>query len=352
MVAKIITTLDKTRSKNGFDDVPKLDTLGTTGENATNQQLTSKLFLQKKARRKGLTMALAGQLARVKNSPLNKSYVNSLFCSEVMLQDGNKLSSKHCKSRWCLVCNSIRTAKLIFGYKDILENMANPMFITLTLKSVKDEDLRKTIDKMQAVFRNIQHNVLRKKYKIRLDGIRKIECNYHENKETFNPHFHLVADAKPCEAILIKSLWLDSFDLETATPEAQDISNIDESKEEPIVELFKYFTKMITKGKFNPIASDVIFTAIRGKRVVQPFGKIRKLKVSEDIEELQSQDADFLEQKSEIWCYVQEVYDWVSSDGELLSEFKPSQKFLKLIDKINAREKKTYQRSQSYHSYG
>lgn len=335
MVTKIETIQDKTRSKSDLFGVPKLDTLGTTGENAYNQQDTKRFFLQKKARRKGITVALASQLCKVQGSVLNDGYKNTLFCSSVILQDGQTLESRHCKNRWCLVCNSIRIAKLIFGYRDVLETMANPKFITLTIQSVQAKDLRKTIDKMQKVFRGIQHDVLRKKYNIRLDGIRKIECNFSEQKQTFNPHFHLIVDCTPCEAILIKSIWLSSFDIATVNPKAQDITNIDKSKDQPVLELFKYFTKMITKGKkFNAMSNDVIFTAIRGKRIVQPFGNVRK--VSEEIEELEKQDADFLESRTEIWTYQKEVFDWVSADGELLSEFQPSKEFLNLIDKINA----------------
>ena len=97
-----------------------------------------KSVLLRRARAKFLSKALAKQLLKANpDSKLFKSYRATLSCSSVLQQNGKKLTTLYCKNRWCAVCNRIRTAKLIGGYSEQLEEFKEPYFVTLTKKTVK-----------------------------------------------------------------------------------------------------------------------------------------------------------------------------------------------------------------------
>lgn len=319
------STKQKTSSKESKHNLDKLAQLGKPCESKITDCQTK---FQKAARRKRLTHAVVTKLVAL-DSPLKKSYIRTAYCNDLILQEGIKVSRKYCNNRWCLVCNSIRTAKAINGYKNPLQDLGKIYFLTLTIKAVKQQDLAQTISKMYKAFRYIHHNVLRLNYGIRLKGLRKFECNYNEEEDTFNPHIHLVLSGKACELLLIKSLWLNYFPKETK-PAAQDIR---EANEDTLQEMFKYFTKIVVNSDFNAIASDIIFRAMKGKRVYQSLGIKR---VSEEVKRITSEDIDFQPKQVEIWKYQIDRYDWINSKGQAFCDYKPLKKYVRFIDKIES----------------
>ncbi len=121
-------------------------------------------------------------------------------------------------------------------------------------------------------------------------------------------------------------MWLKQH--KEADTKGQDISIANSNT---MVELCKYFTKIISKDNdYNPKALNTMFLAVKGKRTFQPIG-IKK-DVSEEVEEIQKQEADFVEYEKEIYGYDKETFDWVSGNGVLLSEYEPTKKELKFIN--------------------
>jgi plasmid rolling circle replication initiator protein Rep len=288
------------------------------------EQDKDKINLQKRARAKAFTHSYLFDLIDLK-SPLNKSYWNTYHCTKTILQEGKKISAKYCNNRWCLTCNRIRTAKLINGYVSSIESFEDPQFVTLTVPNVKARELRLAIDEMNNSLRGITKN-LRKTYDIRLKALRKYECTYNKRTNEYHPHFHLIVDGESVAKLLV-NLWLKKH--RTADRKGQDIRTADDTS---LIELCKYFTKIIAKDNdYNPKALDIMFRAVRGKRTFQPIG-IKK-DVSEDIDEIQSQEIEFKEPQDEIWGYESSAFDWVSSQGELLSEYKPTKTDLEVINK-------------------
>lgn len=318
----------QTNKKNSSSKKSKhyLDKLAQLGNPCESKFTEVQTKFQKASHRKRLTKAVVSKLAML-DSPLKKSYINSFYCNDVVLQEGKKATRKYCNNRWCLVCNSVRTAKAINGYQKPLLDLGEIYFLTLTIKSVKAKDLPATISKMYKAFRYIHHNILRLNYGLKLKGLRKFECNYNIIDDTFNPHIHLVLSGKPCELLLIKSLWLTYFPKETK-PQAQDIRKADE---DTLQEMFKYFTKIVVNSDFNPVATDVIFRSMKGKRVYQPFG-IKK--VSEEVENITAEEIDFQPEQIEVWVYQNKKFDWVNGRGQSFSGYKPNEDFKKLISKI------------------
>ncbi len=273
--------------------------------------------LKNRAKSKTITNALVRKLAGLE-SPLKKSYWNTYHCCENIKQIGKTLTSKYCNNRWCATCNRIRTAKLIQGYEPILLKIKDKYFVTLTVPNCSETELFETINKMLREFNKIKDLLRKKKYK--LYGIRKLEVTYNFEKNNYHPHFHLIIKGK-IESQLILNEWLKRFP--DARKIAQDIRMADEKS---IKELFKYFTKLVSKhsNKAYIYALDQIFQSMRGKRVFQPFG-IKKY-VSEDIEELQSSLFENLKDNVTDWQWHDDFFDWVDiNSGELLTNYNLSE---------------------------
>ena len=119
--------LNLTQSK----PTPLLDTLAQLSTKVLQRPLTkgsdeqkssAKLTLQKRAKSKAFTQSYLFDLIDLKSN-LNKSYWQTYHCAKVVLQEGDKITSRYCNQRWCLTCNRIRTAKMINGYKGELEKI-------------------------------------------------------------------------------------------------------------------------------------------------------------------------------------------------------------------------------------
>ena len=116
---------------------------------------------------------------------------------------------------------------------------------------------------------------------------------------------------------MILSLWLKQFP--QATQKAQDIREIDTTNDNSFIELFKYATKETTKdGKqYTGDVLHTIYEAIKGKRIYQTYGTIKKVKppVEASTEPMQ---LDYIKPQFEIWYYENNLIDWTTSTNELL----------------------------------
>jgi len=250
------------------------------------------------------------------NSPLKKSYWNTFHCSETLLQVGGKVTAKYCNNRWCLVCNRIRTAKMINQYMDQMQTLNDLHFVTLTIPNVDQRKLRQTIEKMQKDFRRILDKYRRRKQP--MDGLRKLECTFSKLRGDFHPHFHVVISGRN-EAINLLNDWIERNP--KARLQAQDIKMANEAS---LIELFKYFTKVVTKTgsesndeyAVNIKALDQMNQAFYRKRVFQGFGCVKSK--SEEVEKLQADDLG-VQFDGGVFEWVQDVSDWVSEYGEMMT---------------------------------
>ena len=323
MCTKVVNSANISNNKSNSVYLDTLAQLSTHLYNGLDDNtLRQKVLLQKRARSKAFTNSFIFDLIDL-NTNLQKAYWSSYHCASIVLQDGKKISSRYCNQRWCLTCNRIRTAKMINGYKEPLAELKEPQFVTLTIPNIKAKYLKSTIEDMNTSLKAIRKN-LKKTYNIELKGLRKYECTYNKKENSYHPHFHLILESKEASTKLI-DLWLNKYP--KASRKAQDLRP---ANEESIIELCKYFTKVISKDNdYNPKALDIMFRAAKGKRTFQPIG-IKKT-VSEDIEEIQAQEIDFKEPQVEIWQYERKYFDWVSSQGETLTEYKPTKEDYKVI---------------------
>lgn len=284
---------------------PPLDTLAQLTYFSTAKNLT------KRARSKYLSNSLALKLTDY-GEKLKKSYWNTYYCCEVLTQIEKKLTGKYCNNRWCLVCNRIRTAKLINGYKETLSNLKNKRFVTLTVPNCSADDLPKTLDLMYKTLREISKKLTQQREP--LIGIRKVEVTYNAMRDNFHPHFHFIISGKKVSDNVINE-WLKRFP--EANRKAQDNR---EAHETSYLELFKYFTKLISNKTFHARALNVIFEAMHSKRTFQPMG-IKK-HVSEDVDEIQGIIYEDLIPAEKNWTWLE--CDWIDREtGEMLTGYVP-----------------------------
>lgn len=309
-MSKIVQTIEKTTlPENSFPFL--LDTLAQPGTDPPEK--SEKNTLKKRAIAKYKTVEIILPLIDLQ-SDLKKAYWSTFHCCNVLLQDGQKITGRYCNNRWCIVCNRIRTAKLINGYLPVIrKEIPDPFFVTLTIPNMPASDLKASIIEMTRTIIKIQ-STFRHRKDFRLKGIRKIECVPGKHND-FHPHLHLLVSGELAGRELIKA-WLNSYP--DADKRGQDIRPADQNS---LIELFKYSTKLTAGSKNKPKALDIIFKALYKKRVFQPIG-LKKVALSEDIDEIQAQEIEELKSAVDVWVWEQEVKDWLNSSGELLTEYK------------------------------
>ena len=233
--------------------------------------------------------------------------------------------------------------------------MKDLRFVTLTLPNVEGKDLRETILRMIKIIQSIQDMFKKRKrhglQSWQLVGIRKLECTFNLKSGLFHPHFHFLIQGKAA-AKGLHDEWLRR--VETASYKAQDVRKADKGSEK---ELFKYFSKMVTKidGKYTTLVEplDIIYQAMRGLRVFQPMGL--KKDVSEEIDKLKSVKVEGIESAEEInlWQWHSETADWVNHEtGEALTGHVPSKEAKELNENIylNAQDAKNQIRPKIFES--
>jgi hypothetical protein len=297
-------------------------------DNSKLQKLEdSKKNYQNRARAKAITNSYLFDLIDL-NNKMSSSYWSTFHCSNVILQDNNRAKAKYCKQRWCIVCNRIRTAKIINDYKPEIDKFKAPQFVTLTLPNVKAKELKKTIEKMNTTFSNITRKLKREKHTIK--ALRKYECTYNKTTNEYHPHYHILIDNKETGEAIINQ-WLKN--VPTANRVAQDIRPANETS---LIELCKYFTKIVAKDTDTvPKALDIMFRAIRNKRTFQAIG-IRSAStktIDEEFTELEAQEINHKEDKQEIYVWKQSIYDWVAASGEIFAEYKPTATDMQVLSK-------------------
>lgn len=263
------------------------------------------------------------------DSKLFKSYKNSTYCAETLLtNEVGKVGTTYCKNRWCLTCNRIKTARLINAYLPQLEELFQPVFVTLTLPTVQGAELSKRIKEMEKEWRLIYKNSKKAKYKkshSTFKGIRKAECTIRPNG-FYHYHFHLILD-NWSQAEWLVGEWLKRFP--KADEKAQDIRFANEFA---FRELFKYAFKseVKTSNKTNASRYDLVFRALRGKRTYQAFGGIKA--IEEDFDDDDLTNSIVLENlPNRIFKWVQD--DWYDkASGEALVGLAIPDKVKSMVD--------------------
>ncbi len=239
--------------------------------------------------------------------------------------------AKFCKNRWCLTCCRIRTAQLIKQYLPTIESWSEKQFVTLTVPNCPAENLADVIKEMKRVSNSIRETLKtqhrRKQRATPLVAIRKLEVTFNTNRKDYHPHFHFIVSNRQT-ADDLRKMWLTHF--QEAQWKCQNVKKADNGS---VMELFKYFTKLVSSQSnerlilVDPL--DAIFQAIVGERTFQAFNvKVTKETTDEEAEVL----ADAMTTEA-VYLWEQSVTDWVNTEtGELLTGYQPDEQFRELVE--------------------
>lgn len=296
---------------------------------------SSETALSKRARSKYFSKSLAVALYW-HGGKLKRQYGRTLDCSDVIEQDPDgSLKTHYCGYRWCLVCNRIRIAKAINRYKPILSTWSDAHMVTLTVPNVYGADLREMLEAMLKAFTSCKRSIKRK-HKLSFKAIRKLEITYNAETDKYHPHYHIAVDGE-VQAQALVCLWLDKWP--TADGGAQHIRAITDGT---LIELFKYFTRVISKGTKTGAhipSLAIIFEAMEGKRVFQSVGFTLAADSANDPEgvlDVEQKDTAFKRHAERVvWRWRQEHVDWIDLDtGECLTGYAPGERWSKLVSGI------------------
>lgn len=154
-----------------------------------------------------LLIAEAEQAEEIKKKLKDKAY-NVYGCGEVLKfkaeADGKHMKlfqAYFCKDRLCAMCQWRRQLKVTYQMRKTIEKAlieypkSRFLFLTLTVKSVHGEDLRKTLRKMNTAFRNM---IRLKKVKTDLLGfVRSAEVTVNRDTMMYHPHLHILLMVRP-----------------------------------------------------------------------------------------------------------------------------------------------------------
>lgn len=343
----------------------KLKQGATNDTDGFEKNLTKSVFqrdsLTKRARRKYFTKHLAYQLVNASrddsHDSMERQYWQTVNCGRFVTFNGLETKSSYCGKRWCTVCNSIRTAQLISKYQPTIDEWEDKHFVTLTIQSVPGEELKTRINEMLVELRKIR-DVTKKRFErgqidVKPMSINKLECNFNPDKNTFNPHFHIITSSKEFADMLLLE-WEKRHSKNLVDRKAQKVVKADSGTSK---ELFKYFSKMVVTVKKNgkdksevyADALNVIFRAIKGRRVLFHYGfkqnkdnaiddELRLEKFADEVETV----AETVAGESEVFddspmpsigVYLWDKSDWLHVDThEKLTGYVPSDKFKKFIE--------------------
>ena len=312
-----------------------LDTLETSGYSSLHKPSTP---YARWTFRKIVTFENSSKLYAL-NSPLKESYGKTLECGSILMQDGDTFHFWKCRKKWCTTCQNIRTADLINGYKHLLEDFKEPQMLVLTMRNCKGRELESQYKKMVHAFKLANRNI-KKTHGIQIDGIRTWECTYNTQADTYHPHFNVIVEGREV-AELIRSYWMDFWNKRAHGSSrifCQSIRSI--ATQQDMVEAFKYSTKLSVEHKEEVKAQDWIFQCTKGKRLAQPFGKLKRIKIEE--EEHHEEKVEEAEVRTEIWFYENDFKTYRNTYGECLASDEEVNEYKK--ERIAKKRKKHEER--------
>jgi len=286
--------------------------------------------LKKRAHKYSISKRIIyGQLQKNPNG-IKKGLQRALKCGEKIRTLNGKTQSLYCGTRFCSVCNGIRTNKLVNKLNPVMEGRKWWM-VVLSCQNVPEHELRAEIERYKDTLSRIDKHFKNNKCK-KGNGFYVFEITYNLKTNTYHPHIHMMVD-NDITADLILSLWLkynqpSKVRYHALRDRGNKVTPFDESKGKGIVvEMVKYLTKVVKVDKeakeinANCRALNVAYNALNGLRIYQSFGDLRN--IAEPTEEEISKELNALETDLPDGIWTWKKTDWVNEEtGELLTGYK------------------------------
>jgi hypothetical protein len=215
-------------------------------------------------------------------------------------------------------------AKAINNYKIPLDSFGQLQFTTLTAPLVHVTKIGAELKRRKKHWHNIRQTLSRQGIKV--SGLFKSETVLKKGGWV-NLHFHILHDKSVGDRIINE--WRKRMPM--ANYKGQDTR---EATQDSLMEIIKYQTKAFskeTKGDTvilhagNPKHLDILYQQLKGQRILQPFGDLRKHDIGEDVEGVES-ELQCAYDVVDNWIYRHTVKTWVNDSGEMLVEPKGIEK--------------------------
>lgn len=312
----------------------------------TGSDLSDNDALHKKGERKMITQSVVLSVIDIAKKKGNQKLVRNLWgayrCQRELTTAEGRIYTTYCRGRVCSICCGIRKAEKIRRYLPVLQTWAKPYFVTLTAKSLPAKNLTRRMKDMNRGLRIIIERHKKKAQRasgFKLVGFKVLESNFNATKRTYNPHLHLIVENEEMAKVIV-SEWLALCTKDFANPKAQHYGPV-RDKEESLVELVKYSTKLLTEpnpGKKRKDGSRYVYAAalynimnaMQGLRIFDRFGfdlpkGTRREKQCREFEDI------------EHWKYSPKSKDWLNAKKQRLTGFVPSKELIDtLTNNINS----------------
>ena len=307
--------------------------------NGVGTDLVNNPSLLKRANKKVITNALVLALVDVAKEcdevDWIKRYWNTYHCQTKLIGYKEKFYTDICRNRWCSTCCGIRKAELLHKYYEELIKWEEPHLLTLTLKSVRANQLDSRIDEMVKSFTRIKDRCnkrFRRSNAMKIMGLKSLECNFNAFNQWYNPHFHIITPNRQT-ALYLKQEWKKEWNKNSylASDRAQDVRII-ENVESGLIEVIKYGAKMLSepdpkkkrkrkRGDLNGLniyakGLHTIYKAFDNHQLFKSFGfSLPKQTYKTNTTQVVS--------NFDVWKYRIDEMDWVNtSTGNYLTDYE------------------------------
>jgi hypothetical protein len=272
---------------------------------------------------------------------LEKRLKRGLKCGlQVRVNEAGETESRYCGTRFCQVCNGIRTNMLFDRLKQKMAESDKWYMVVLSVQNCKDSELKNMVCRYKRNWQQI-NKWFKNNHEYKGNGFYTYEITYNEYADSYHPHIHIMIDNKE-SADKILELWLKL----NHSSKVKNYALLDKgnkviemkpqaSKEDAdmILELIKYATKPGTKDKksgtinINANALIVIYEALQDKQVFQTFGSFRGIKdyTEEEVSDIVQSSNENVNAGAGVYNWSPQNSDWLNYDtGEFLTGNKKS----------------------------
>lgn len=259
----------------------------TTDSEKKQAKILKKIAL-KKAENKKIIQILDELEPRIGNRDYEKYLLENCATFVGLVNDNGIIriaTSNFCRKRICAVCAWRRQIRFVTQMRPVLDLITNNfdlIFVTLTVKSCKSDEVKSNIDVLLNGFRNLTRLTrIKKAWK---GMIRSIEVTYNTEKsgKEYHPHIHaLVAVERDYwhskDYITQKELcrlWQNVACLEyTPVCHIERVEQNQANKERAALEVIKYALK---PSKLTAEVVETFITSMAGRRLISFTGVIAK----------------------------------------------------------------------------
>ena len=279
------------------------------------------------ARAEEAKMNNAKTIAYMKRMGLTARAQRMEQCGEYIEMTGDKVTAANfCRDKFCAVCNWRRHLKLTSQAREVIANMSTEGYawITLTVKSIKGQQLAKEVTQVLAAFNRLTRQpAWGRAFK---GYMRALEITYNTKKGTYHPHIHVIVavqDGYYKSGSYISQKGLQSMWEKAARLKYKPVVDIRavENTSCAALEVSKYAVKM-TDWAYSITVLRTMIEALAGRRLVGYGGawrKLRQLLRQPDIEDEETPLEDGIVINDNV---TKTIYKYLPTDGGIY-KYKP-----------------------------